>query len=235
MMKHSPAFSRLCGILVTAIFSLAPIAPAEETKPSSPSIAQIRPVIDELFGVKVADPYRYMEDLKDPEVTAWFHGQDDYARGILKRIHGRDPLLARIKELGLSVQSRVFDVSHMPGGRFFYEKRLAAEEVSRLYVRDGLDGAERVLIDPDKYAAPKGGHNAISYFVPSDDGKWVAAGISASGSENAVIHIFDAANGQEAKETIDRARFGGISWRPDNHSFFYNQLQKLGPNQPPNR
>jgi prolyl oligopeptidase len=190
-------------------------------------------VDDEYFGVKVTDPYRYMENLKDPEVAAWFQGQNDYARGVFHRIQGRDPILARIQELGLSVSARVFDVHRMPTGRCFYEKRLAKEDVARLYLRDGLDGAEKLIIDPDKYPAPQGAHNAISYYVPSDDGNWVAAGISASGSENAVIHILNLQNNEEAKETIDRARFGGINWRPDSHSFFYNQLQPLAPNQPP--
>lgn len=220
------------GIVAVLLLLACASAAARESKSSSPPIAPIRPVTDEYFGIKVTDPYRYMENLKDPEVAAWFHGQNDYARDILHRIRGREQLLARIKELGLSAPARVFDVNRMAGGQFFYEKRLANEEVARLYVRDGLYGAERILVDPEKFPAPAGSHNAISYFAPSDDGKWVAAGISASGSENAIIHIFDVQSGKEAKETIDRARFGGISWRPDNHSFYYNQLQKLAPNQP---
>jgi prolyl oligopeptidase len=220
--------------IVTALLAVvsAP-ALAAETKSPAPPVAPVRPVVDDYFGIKVTDPYRYMEDLKDPQVAAWFRGQNDYARGVLGRIHGREQVLARIQELGLSVSARVFDVHRMPTGRFFYEKRLAKEDVARLYVRDGLDGAEKIAVDPDKYPAPQGSHNAISYYDPSDDGNWVAAGISASGSENAVIHIINLQTNEEAKETIDRARFGGINWRPDNHSFYYNQLQALAPNQPP--
>ncbi|HET6250127.1 MAG TPA: prolyl oligopeptidase family serine peptidase [Tepidisphaeraceae bacterium] len=220
--------------IVTALLVVVP-ALATETKIAeqpTPPVAPVQPVVDDYFGVKVTDPYRYMENLEDPPVAAWFKGQNDYARDTLHRIHGRAELLARIKELGASAPARVFDIHRMPGGRYFYEKRLASEDVARLYMRDGLDGAEKLIVDPGKYPAPVGSHNAISYFDPSDDGNWVAAGISASGSENAVIHIIDLQNNQEAKETLDRARFGGINWRPDNHSFYYNQLQKLGPKQP---
>lgn len=124
------------------------------------------------------------------------------------------------------------DVDRVPGGRYFYQKMLANEIVPKLYVRDGLDGQERVLLDPGKYPVAAGSHNTISYYAPSWDGEMVAVGVAAGGSENAVIHILEVDTGKELPETIDRARFGGIAWRSDNRSFFYNRLQKLGPGQP---
>jgi len=220
---------RIATVLLPLFAAAAGPAPGEQ----SPTPAPVRPVIEDYFGTKVSDPYRYFENLKDPQVESWFKQQDEYTRGVLHRIHGRDALLARIRELGQSAPARVFDVHRLPGGRHFYEKRLASEDVARLYVRDGLDGAEKLVLDPNKYPSPAGSHNAISYYSPCDDGSWVAVGVSPAGSENAIIHIVNVENGQEAKETIDRARFGGIAWRADNHSFFYNRLQKLGPDQPP--
>ena len=212
---------------------LAATAAAADTASQSPPAAPVRPVIDDYFGIKVPDPYRYMENLKDPQVEAWFKQQNEFCRGVLGRISGRDKLLARIKELGQSAPARVFDVRRLPTNRYFFQKRLASEDVARLFTRDGLDGAEKLALDPNKYPAPKGSHNAISYYAPSDDGNWVAVGVSPAGSENAIIHMIDLRTGEEAKETIDRARFGGIAWRKDNHSFFYNRLQKLSPDQPP--
>jgi prolyl oligopeptidase len=203
-----------------------------EVAPTKPPVAPIRPVTDVYYGVKVVDPYRYMENLKDPKVDAWFREQNAYTRAVLAKIPGRAALLARIKELDESAPARVSDVRRLPGGRYFYQKRLATENVLKLYVRDGLSGPEKLILDPAKYPAPKGSHNAISYYAPSWDGKWVAVGVSAGGSENAVIHILNVNTGEESKETIDRARFGAISWRPDNQSFFYNRLQKLAPGQP---
>lgn len=220
-----------CAGLVLAL--LAGVAGAESVSGDrSPPVAPVRPVVEDYFGTKVADPYRYMEDLKDPQVEAWFKGQNEFTRGVLSRIKGRDALRARIRELGKSAPQRIGDVHRLPSGRYFYEKRLASENVARLFVRDGLSGAEKLVLDPNTYPAPKGSHNAISYFDPSDDGKWVAVGVSAAGSENAVIHVVNVDSGKETPETIDRARFGGIAWRHDNHSFFYNRLQKLAPNQP---
>ena len=205
-----------------------PAASASAAQPAAP----VRPVTDQYFGVTISDPYRYMEDLTNPEVAAWFKGQNDYTRGVLAKIPGRDALLKRIKELDQSTPARVSSVQRIPGGRYFYEKELASEIVPKLYVRDGLDGQERILLDPAKYPVAEGSHNAISYYSPSWDGKMVAVGVSAGGSENAVIHILEADTGKELPETIDRARFGAIVWRTDNRSFFYNRLQKLAPGQP---
>ena len=207
-------------------------APSVAPDPPSPPVAPIRPVTNDYYGTKVVDRYRYMENLRDPQVDAWFRGQNAYTRAVLAKIPGRAALLARLHELDNSTPARVSAVRLLPGGRYFYEKQLASEIVPRLYVRDGLHGPERVLVDPNHYPAPAGSHNAISYYDPSWDGKLVAVGISAGGSENAVIHILNVDTGKEYPETIDRARFGAIAWRPDNHSFFYNRLQKLAPGQP---
>ncbi len=66
--------------------------------PAAPPVAPVRPVTDDYFGTKVVDPYRYMENLKDPKVAAWFKGQNAYTRAVLAKIPGRDALLARIRE-----------------------------------------------------------------------------------------------------------------------------------------
>jgi prolyl oligopeptidase len=200
--------------------------------PASAPVAPIHPVAEDYFGTKVVDPYRYMENLKDPQVEAWFKAQNAFTRAVLVKIPGREALLARIKELDESTPAKVSDVHRIPGGRYFYQKRLATENVAKLYIRDGLDGQEKLTLDPAKYPAPKGSHNAISYYVPSWDGKMVAVGVSPGGSENAIIHILNVDTGEESSETIDRARFGVVEWRPDNRSFFYNRLQKLAPGQP---
>jgi prolyl oligopeptidase len=91
--------------------------------------------MEECFGTEVADPYRYIEDLKDPEVQAWFKGQNDYTRAALDRIPGRTALLARINELDESAPASIDYVRAMPDGRVFYTKRLASEEVTKLYMR----------------------------------------------------------------------------------------------------
>ena len=194
---------------------------------SSPPMAPVRPVTDDYFGTKVVDPYRYMENLNDPEVIEWFKGQDAYTRLVLSQIPGRAALLARIKQLDQSGPSRVFDVQRYQNEQYFYQKRFPDENVAKLYERTGLQGPEALLLDPDKYVTKPGEHYTLNYYVPSLNGRFMAYGVSPSGSEDAVIHVLDLTTGQETGELIDRSWYGGISWLPDEQSFFYVRFQKL--------
>ena len=168
---------------------------------AAPPTAPVRPVTDDYHGRKVIDPYRYMEDLKDAEVQAWFKGQNEYTRAVLASIPGRAELLARIKTLDEAAPASVSDLRRLPSGRLFYQKRLASEDVAKLYTRAGLDGKERLLVDPTKLAAPAGAHYSISYYGPSFDGRYVAYGIALSGSEDAVLHVVETQTGRETGDT----------------------------------
>ena len=223
------------GLVVLGILALAPVFSAHSGKSTipSPPVAPVRPVTDEYFGVKVVDPYRYMEDMQSTEVAAWFKGQNDYTRAILASIPGRDALLARIKALDEGAEARITDLHRLPGDQYFYQKRLASEDVPKLYRRDGLTSAEKLLVDPTTYATPGGPHFVISYYAPSLDGKYVTVGISAAGSEDATLRVFDSATAKETGDVIDRAQFGGPAWLPDGRSFVYNRLQKLSANSAP--
>jgi prolyl oligopeptidase len=200
--------------------------------PTSPPVAPVENVTNTYFGTRVIDPYQYMEDLSDSNVVAWLRAQNDYTHSLLDRIPGRASLLARIQELDNAVAARVQDFRRMPDGRYFYVKRLPQDNTFKLYVRQGLTGAETLLFDPEKFARAAGKPFAINYYQPSLDGRYVACGLSAAGSEDAVIHLLETATGREVDKPIDRAQFGGVSWRPDGKSFFYNRLQKLEPDMP---
>lgn len=203
----------------TLFSSTAPKPPATPT----------HEVTDEYFGTRIVDSYRWLEDLKSPEVSAWMKAQNDYTRAVLDRVPGREKLRARIAHLddtGVRVSS-----FQSYGGRWFYLKRAPGQDNQRLYTRDGSNAAERLLLDPETLTA-NGVHYSIDYYTPSPDGKLVAVGIAPGGSENAVLHVLDAATGKELGEHIDRVQFGAIAWRPDNRSFFYQRLRKHGPDEP---
>jgi prolyl oligopeptidase len=200
--------------------------------PASPPVAPVEDVTNIYFGTAVVDPYRYMENLSDSNVVEWMKAQNDYTHSRLDRIPGRAALLARIHELNNAVAARVADVRRMPDGRYFYLKRLPQDNVFKLYRRQGLTGRETLLLDPEKFAKATGKPFAINYYEPSRDGNYVACGLSAAGSEDAVIHVLESVTGKEVDKPIDRAQFGGISWRPDGKSFFYNRLQKMESGMP---
>ena len=203
------------------------------TAAPGPPVAMVKIVTDDYFGTSVADPYRYMEDLKNPDVQAWFKGQNDYTRTVLAQIPGRAALLARIKELDESEPVVIGDVHVLPGNRIFYRKRLSSEEISKLYMRDGWSGPEKLLLDPAKFEKPGGPHYSISYMAPSFDGHYVIVGVSQGGSEDAVLRVVDTETAKETSDAIEHTWFASPSWLPDSHSFVYNRMQKLGPNSAP--
>jgi prolyl oligopeptidase len=217
--------SRLVGGSLLAIAACA-IAAA----PASPPLAPVRNVSDTHFGVTVPDPYRYFENMKDPDVVAWTKAQAGFARATLDRIPGRAALLARIAELGDAVPARVSAVQ-VNNGHYYYLKRLASENIPRLYVRVGVAGKERLLVDPDTVRGARREHFAIDYFAPSPDNRYVAYGISPGGSEESVLHVIEVATGKEMGEAIDRAQFGPPSWTEDN-LLLYNRLAKLASDAP---
>jgi len=222
-------------LMSVAMIASGMLAPSESIAqmPTAAPVAPVRVVTEDYFGTKVSDPYRYMENLNDPEVVEWFKEQDAYTRLILSQIPGRVALLARIKQLDQSGPSRVFDAQRYQNGKYFYQKRLPDEEIAKLYERSGLRGPEKLLLDPDKYATKPGEHYTLSYYVPSLDGRYVAYGVSPSGSEDAVIHVLDLTTGKETGELIDRSWYGGISWLPDGQSFLHVRFQKLPPGADP--
>jgi prolyl oligopeptidase len=215
----------LCAALL-----LAGAAPALAQIPANPPVAPVRPVTDTYFGTTITDPYRWMENLADPEVKSWFQGQADHARAVLNTIPGRDALAAQIKALD-GAGTSVGEVQ-VAGPRVFYTKERPQDNTPKLYVRDSLHGPERLLFDPEALGKD-GAHYALDYYTPSLEGRYVAYGVSRGGSEQSVLHILDIDTGKEIAETIDRTRFGGVSWFPGGKAFVYDRQQTLTPGMSP--
>jgi prolyl oligopeptidase len=193
----------------------------------APPAAPREPVVDDYYGTKITDDYRWMEDRWSPKFKAWLEGQNAYARAVLGKIPGRDALQARIA--AHTGAAAAVTAASQAGGRVFYEKREVGQDTYKLYVRDGVDGPEQLLVDPDKGAA-NGRHMALDYYTPSPDGSKIVYAVSPGGSEDSVIHILDVATGRESGETIDRTEDASPSWRPDGKGFYYNRFARLGPN-----
>ena len=203
-----------------------------------PPPAPVRSVVDEYFGVKVADPYRYFENLTDPDVRAWLKGQGDYAAGVLKAIPGRDALLARIRELDEAAPYRIWLLKRWPNGDLHYNKRLAGENLDKLYflpAGERVGGPkERLLVDPEQFTSADGKHASISFVRPSPDGKHIAYGIAMAGSEQTTLRVRDVATGKDLPETIDRLEHDYLepSWLPDGSGFVYGRRRARAANAP---
>jgi len=221
MPRSIPAPRAFCAALAGAC-ALAHAATA-------PAVAPARAASDAYFGTTVTDSYRYMEDLSAPDVQQWAHAQADFARATLDAIPGRARLLARIRELEASTDARVTQVKLSAGDLVFLGKRGAGDDQTKLVVRKGLKGEDRVLVDPQ---AIGGAPQAIEFFQPSHDGRFVAYGLSAGGSEEAVIHVVDVATGKEVINPIDRAQYSDAAWAADDSGFFYLRQRPLAKGAP---
>ncbi|MFN7758887.1 MAG: S9 family peptidase, partial [Betaproteobacteria bacterium] len=128
-------------------------------------------VSDTYFGTVVPDPYRALEEVKDPKVEAWMRAQGDFARATLDAIPGRADILKRVRMYDDAVAARVMGVDRRPGGLFFYQRRGVTDDQFKLYVRQGLKGKERLLVDPEQLDNLTGVPHAINWVVPSATGR----------------------------------------------------------------
>jgi prolyl oligopeptidase len=191
-----------------------------------PPVAEVRDVVDTHYGVEVHDPYRWFEKRADPELKKWTKGQAEYAAEWLGKLPLREKFLKRQHELEQETGPEKDDLFATPDG-YVYLKRQPGESVGRLFRRD-REGKETLLVDPARLA--EGDQPpSIDYFTISPDGKMVSVGISTGGSENAALSVFEIASGKRIAGPVERVRWGGASWLPDNSGFFYNQLQDIGP------
>lgn len=183
-------------------------------------------IVEETYcGKRIADPYRYMENLKDPLVQQWLRAQAEHARSVIEKIPGRSSLIEKMQDFDSRKSSKVHNLVITDTDRYFYLKRTPSEETGKLYYRDGYTGDETLLFDPSGMANNSGKY-VISNISPTDDGSKVAVSVAADGSEDDIVLIMDVETRTLYPEKIDRCRFASPSWLPDGSAFLYNRLQK---------
>ncbi len=175
---------------------------------------------DVLHGVRVKDPYRWLEDAKSPEVVAWMDAEDRVARAELAKLPERDAIAARLKEL-FYVDS-VSAPTHR-GERYFYVRRHATKEKAVVYVKKGKHGAEEVLLDPNEWSAD--GSLSLGTWRPSWDGTKVAFAVRKNASDESTLHVLDVATRKRsAVDVIEGAKYADPSWTPKGDAFYYTWL-----------
>ncbi|NMG08563.1 S9 family peptidase [Brasilonema sp. UFV-L1] len=179
-------------------------------------------VVEEHFGQKVADPYRWLEkDIRnDKEVAAWVESQNKVTNAYLNTLPGRDIFKERLKQLYNYEQ---FSIPVKKGGRYFYLYNSGLQNQQVLYVRDSVDSAGRVLIDPNTWA--KDGAIALAEWSASDDGKRVVYAVQDGGSDWRTIRVLDVNTGKVLDDEVKWVRFSPtIAWAKDGSGFFYSRF-----------
>jgi prolyl oligopeptidase len=174
--------------------------------------------VDDYFGTKVADPYRWMEDLNAPDVKQWVDAENAVTSGYLDSLPMRNQLRSRITELWNYPK---VSVPFFEGGRWFYTRNTGLQRQSVFYARSSLGGAESVVLDPNTFSPD--GSIALSGFAPSPDGAHLAFGQSEGGSDWSVYHVRELPGGTELPDTIRWVKFSGLSWTKDGKGFFYGR------------
>ena len=218
MKKPPDGLTLLLPVLALVLLRPSRARAAEPGAPYPPT--RTTQASDVIHGFTVKDPYRWLEDEKSPEVQAWMTAQDGFTRQRLASLPGRDALAARLKEL-LYVDSLGAPLHR--GTRYFYARRLASKEKSIVYWKEGVDGAERVLLDPNGWSAD--GSASLGTWSVSWDGARVAYGKKVNNSDEATLYVADVATGKDSDvDVIEGAKYAGPSWTPDGSAFYYTKL-----------
>ncbi|MFD1314477.1 prolyl oligopeptidase family serine peptidase [Namhaeicola litoreus] len=180
-------------------------------------------VINEYHGVKIEDPYQYLENLENPMVVNWMKDNANYARNVLDEIPGRKDFLEKMYEFDSRVADRIFSVNVTSQGQYFYLKARPEDENGKLYMRKNYSSEEKLLFDPDKYRTEEAVNYTISSFSPNYKGDKIALFLSANGSENSDLIIIDN-NGKTFPEMIDRCTSWNNTWLADDESILYSRF-----------
>ena len=191
--------------------------------------------VDDFFGTKIADPYRWLEDSDAPDTRAWIDAQNELTFGYLKQIPERERIGARLWELW---DYERYGIPSREGRWYIFSRNTGKQNQNVIYRAASLDAAPEVLIDPNTLS--KDGTVALGPTAFSDDGKYMAYAISAAGSDWQEWRVRDVATGQDLPDLIKWSKFSGASWLKDGSGFYYsrydapkdgNLLQAVNKNQ----
>lgn len=177
--------------------------------------------IDDYHGIKVADPYRWLEDPDSESTQSWVAAQNHITFEYLNQIPQREEIKQRITQLW---NYEKYGTPFKEGNRYFYFKNDGLQNQSVLYTLTSLDSQPRVLIDPNTLS--EDGTIALSGLAISHDGNLMAYGLSYSGSDWIEWKVKDVETGEDLSDLIKWVKFSGASWTHDSQGFFYSRYDE---------
>jgi prolyl oligopeptidase len=189
-----------------------------------PPVTRADPITDVIHGVTVVDPYRWLEDGESTETREWIEQQTAFARDYLDGIDGREQIGDRIQQL-LRVTN--YDSVLFTSGRYIFRKRLPDQEQPCIYVREGNNGEDRLLVDPTGCGAE--GYTAIRPLATSPDGKLLAYEVKEGGERAGRVEFVDLDTGHRLPEVLPHGHLGGLAFSPDSKDLFYSVDSALAP------
>lgn len=182
----------------------------------APPFSAIEPVTDIIHGVPVPDPYRWLEDQNSSRTRSWIEQQTQYARAYLDNIPGRERIRQRIREF-LAVET--YDSLQKIGNRYFFRKRLPDQEQPCIYMRDGREGEDQLLVDPTDRKTGK--YTALRPLCVSLDGRLLLYEVKEGGERTGTFEFLDVDKRKALPDTLTRGYLRGFAFAPDGQSFYY--------------
>ena len=205
-------------VVLAAAALCAGLALAQSPKFSYPA-ARKAEVTEELFGVKVSDPYRWMEDTGSAELADWVAAQGRFSSGYLGELPLRAHFQKRITELWNYSKTYIPIVEN---GRLFYRRNEGLQHQTAIYMREGLGGPRQLVLDAN--AISPDGSTALADFRPSPDGKLLVYALAEGGADWRTLRVRDLASGRDLSDEVKWVRFSWLSWTRDNKGFFYSRF-----------
>ena len=188
----------------------------ETTAGLSYPVARVAEQVDDYFGTKVNDPYRWMEDVDSAEVKTWVDAENELTQSFLGQVPGRETMLNRLMEL---TNFERYTAPARRGTRYFYAHNSGLQNQNVLYWQEGLEGEPKVLLDPNTFS--EDGTVAISGLSITDDGALAAYSIADAGSDWVRWHVREVATGKDLPDVVAWSKFSGAAWLKDGSGFFY--------------
>ena len=216
--------SLLTGAATALVAVAMPAAAQDLTAPDYPE-TRTGDVVEEHFGKEVADPYRWLENnvREDKEVADWVARENAVTDAFLAQLPGRDVLKKRITQL---TDYERFGLPTDKGGHYFYTRNNGLQNQSVLYVRDGLGGEARVLIDPNEWSEDDA--TALADYAITDDGGKLLYAIQDGGSDWRTVKVMDVATGTVLPDTVEWVKFSNLDWAKDGSGFYYSRFPATG-------
>lgn len=204
-------FMSLVTLAATPVLALA----TPMNYPHNKTVEQI----DDFHGVKVEDPFRWLEDVDAADTKDWVGAQNKVTFDFLANLPKRDAIKQRLQEL---LNYPRFSLPSKQGGRYYYTFNSGLQNQSPLYVKDALGAEGRLLLDPNTMS--KDGTVALSAISASEDGQWLGYGIAKAGSDWNEFRVRNVATGEDTADVINWVKFSALSWTKDSKGFLYSRF-----------
>lgn len=179
-------------------------------------VTQKQDQTDTYFGTEVADPYRWLEDDNSAETADWVIAQNQVTDAFLAQIPYREKIKNRLTEIW---DYPKVSAPFKKGGHYFVFRNNGLQNQSVAYIKETLDGDERVILDPNQLS--EDGTVALAEFSVSKNGQYLGYGISRSGSDWQEFFVRDIQTGKDLADHIQWVKFSNIAWYKD--GFFYSR------------